>query len=41
MIGGERTYIDAIPGEVRETLRTNDSALNILKWNSQLIEILF
>ena len=36
MIGGERTYIDAIPGEVRETLRTNDSALNILKWKPEI-----
>jgi len=36
MIGGERTYIDAIQGEVRETLRTNDNALNVLKWKPEI-----
>ena len=32
MFGSERTYIDAIPGEARTTLRENDNARNVLKW---------
>ncbi len=32
MFGSERTYIDAIPGEARTTLRENDNAKNVLKW---------
>ena len=32
MFGGDKIYIDSIPGEARETLRTNDNAKNVLKW---------
>ena len=32
MFGSERTYINAIPGEARITLRENDNARNVLKW---------
>ena len=32
MFGGDKIYIESIPGESRETLRTNDHAKNVLKW---------
>ena len=32
MFGGDKVYIDPVPGEVRNTLRTNDNARNVLKW---------
>ena len=32
MFGGDKTYIDSVPGEVRNTLRTNENARNVLKW---------
>ncbi len=35
MFGSERTYIDAIPGEARTTLRENDNARNVLKWEPE------
>ena len=36
MFGNEKVYIDKIPGETRETLRTNDNAINVLKWNPKI-----
>ena len=36
MFGSEKVYIDEIPGEVRETLRVNDSAMNVLKWKPEI-----